>query len=114
MMVEETIPDGQVCGCGCGCDEPATHQDESVYLCDTCGDYTYDDEGTCRCARQTEQWTMCPDCGEEIAWGGIQTHGPGASNDRTGTCGCGDAWLDEDRGGWGHYSYRRPTEDKDE
>jgi len=30
----------------------------------------------------------CPECGQEISWGGIQAGAPGVSNYRYGTCGC--------------------------
>jgi len=55
----------------------------------------------------------CRECGDVIRWGRIETHGPGAPNSRSGDCGCGaDSWLDEDRGGWGHYTYAATAPDE--
>ncbi len=64
------------------------------------------------CARQTDNFTRCHVCGGNIRWGSIQTGatGSGEPNYRTGACGCGEStWRDEDRGGWGHYSYQPTT-----
>jgi len=96
------------CQCNsCGCTEPATTTDDSsVPVCEACAEYTVDANGDTVCSRQTADFRTCHVCGREIDWGGISTAGrPGTPNHRVGTCGCGDAWLDEDRGGWGHYSY---------
>lgn len=96
------------CECQCGCSEPTDpdNTDEGGnYCCEDCHVYTVDAGGDVICSRMTDGFTRCHDCGEEIRWGQIQTHSPGVANDIVGTCGCGDAWLDQDLGGWGHYSY---------
>lgn len=97
------------CHCGCGCSEPATTTDDSgERVCDECASYLVDDGGEVVCSRRTASWTVCHVCGETIRWGRIQTGQPGSPNYRTGECGCGEAWMEEDRGGWGHYGYSVP------
>jgi len=94
------------CTC-CDCTEEATTTDDGgVAVCDECSTYFVDDDGTVHCSRETKGFTECPDCREEIRWGGyIQTGslGSGTPNFSEGYCSC-SKWRDEDRGGWGHYS----------
>lgn len=97
------------CECSaCSCDEPATTTDDSgVDVCEECSEYTVDASGEVICSRQTGGFACCHECDQEIGWSRIQTGQPGVSNWRTGSCDCGsEAWMDEDRGGWGHYTYR--------
>ncbi len=97
------------CECLCDCTEPAvTTDDGGTPVCDECETAVWTEDGDVICARQTKNFERCHVCGDKIDWGCIETHSPGTANSRTGTCGCGDAWLDEDKGGWGHYSYGVP------
>lgn len=54
----------------------------------------------------------CPDCGESIAWSGIQTGGQGNHTD--GTCGCsGRSWTSTERGSDWATGYSDNEEDDD-
>jgi hypothetical protein len=105
------------CSCGCcGCDEPATDTDEGGNpSCAACLTYLSLDDGTLVCSRQTEDFSKCHECYEDISWTGILTGTPGQSNYRLGDCGCGkDVWRNEEiGGGWDRYGYA-PGEDEDE
>lgn len=96
------------CECECGCGEAATTRDEGSYLCGACAEYTVDESGDVHCSREYDGAT-CPHCGAAIAWGPIQTHGPGEANDREGACECG-SWYQADRGGWGVPAYESKEE----
>jgi hypothetical protein len=97
------------CGCLCECGQPAVTADDSgCPVCGECESATVTEDGDVICARKTENFARCHVCDDKIEWGRIETHSPGAANSRSGSCGCGDAWLDEDKGGWGHYSYCVP------
>lgn len=99
----------QGCECaGCNCGRPATTTDDGgVPVCRACSDYMCTEDGDVVCGRMSVG-TDCHVCHEEIEWSGICTGNPGSGspNYRHGACQCGDhAWLDEERGNWGHYRY---------
>lgn len=102
----EKEPD--LCECSaCDCENEATTTDDhGVKVCAACAVYMVDDGGTVVCSRQGLGRT-CHVCGLVIQWGPILTGYPGQANYRVGHCTCGPAWLDEDRGDWGHYTYRK-------
>lgn len=102
------------CECECGCAESATTTDDGGNdVCEACSEYTVHD-GSTYCSRiPGGDGDTCHACAETIDWGGIETHGPGVANSRSGTCRCG-AWLDKDRGGWGHYSYVSHDEEREQ
>jgi len=99
----------ETCDCpGCGCKRPAVTTDDGVPFCRACSDYTFTEGGDVVCRRMHEGWTMCHVCHHTIEWGAIQGDDSGSVgyNHRYGACQCGaHAWLDEERGNWGHYSY---------
>jgi len=104
----------QDCDCsGCNCCRPATTTDDGgVPVCRACSDFMCTEDGDVVCGRMSVG-TTCHVCHEEIEWSGILTGDPGSGspNYRWGACQCGDhAWLDEERGNWGHYSYRSERE----
>lgn len=105
--MDDVLPrEPPICECECGCIEEAETQEEGVSLCEECAsNYAYDEEGFLGCGN-SGLGVVCPKCGETIEWGGIETGPCGSPNHRVGSCGCGDCWLEEDKGGWGHYSYR--------
>lgn len=111
-MTNETIENEVTCGCtGCGCTEPAeTIDDGGVETCEECADYIVDLEGDVICAKRTDGFTRCHVCEAPIEWGNIRNdRGPWAYNYRQGDCECGEgAWVDEERGTWGHYAYVYP------
>lgn len=97
------------CVCQCECGSPAVMTDDAGEpVCAECATFICTDDGEVICARQTESFTRCHVCREEIRWGRIETSGSGTGSPNycRGSCACGDgAWRHEDRGGWGHYSY---------
>ncbi|MFH1011441.1 MAG: hypothetical protein V1784_09450 [bacterium] len=101
--------DLQTCDCtGCSCVLPAVTTDAGgVPVCRACSSFFCAADGDVVCG-QIFRGTRCHVCGGEIEWSGIctGTSGRGTPNHRYGSCVCGArVWLDEDRGGWGHYSY---------
>ena len=101
------------CSC-CDCDEPATDTDEGGNpSCAACLTYLSLDDGTLVCSRQTEDFTRCHECYQDISWTGILTGTAGQSNYRLGDCACGkEVWRNEEAGGgWDRYGYT-PIEDE--
>jgi hypothetical protein len=96
------------CQCECECSDVATSTDSAgVPVCDECGEATYTPEGVFLCCERGIGNT-CPDCGQEIDWGHIQT-AQFQANWREGTCGCtARKWTDTERGAGfpGQISYR--------
>lgn len=85
------------CSCLCGCAEDATTTDDAGQdCCDACADYYVNADGQPVCSREQDDRT-CRHCGEDIIWGPIQTHGPGAPNDMVGRCACRE-WASTERG----------------
>lgn len=97
----------------CECWACPTHDDDPTHydagpLCGLCADWTTDrDSGEVVCARATGGWQRCHVCRSEIDWGRIQHGDPGSGSPAliVGSCDCGDAWTETERGNWGHYEY---------
>lgn len=73
---------------------------EGEWYCPDCADYSITPAGDVLCAyHDLDGGYRCPDCGQSIDWGPVQT---GTRPNRIyGRCGCsGRRWLKEDRGGW--------------
>jgi hypothetical protein len=92
------------CQCGCDCEAWATHRDEGVALCDACGDYHYDADGTCVCSRQTDGWEKCPTCGQPLDWCHDNNNAENAD------CDCG-GWRREEHGPGNWVVVHSPNDD---
>jgi hypothetical protein len=107
-----------VCECQCGCDQEATTTSDDFDLCEACSHVLLDEYGDFVACASSGLGQKCHKCGEEIEWRRIKTGArPGLPNYRLGSCECGDAWKEEELGGWGNYEYSPPDEaeaDEDE
>jgi len=122
MRIETETTNGGVtmsehdCQCtGCSCDaEATTTDDQGIPVCDECASYCIDEDGEVICSRLTDGFSRCHVCHQEIEWGSTQTGNPGsgAASVRLGSCDCGDAWTDTERGTWGHYAYQRDRDNQ--
>lgn len=113
METTTTATENKTCECECGCVEKAEVMVDGVALCVECASvYAYADDGTFLGCTLSGLGESCPHCGEIIKWGGIETSFP-KPNHRGGSCGCGDCWRNEDRGGWGNYSYHQAEEPRE-
>jgi len=114
-MIDDEAEETHMCECDCGCGNEATTKEEGTWLCDECSKYCVDEGGDVICSNMTDGFTKCHVCRQEIKWGPIFTGGCGASNYITGGCGCGkEAWRENERGGWGHYSFSPGEDDEDD
>ncbi len=95
-----------LCACSCDCDQPAKTKDDcGIPVCWECKNYTIDEGGEVVCAKMTDSFSECHECGETIEWNThIQTK-QGFPNWVEGECSC-KTWMEEDRGGWGNYTFK--------